>query len=42
MKHNKLLEVALTKTDKQSAALKQFLKRNHQPLPEDQDNEQHS
>jgi len=28
MRHNKLLEVALNKTEKQSKALREFLKRN--------------
>jgi len=33
MKNNKLLEVALKKTEKQSDALGQFLKRNKLPNP---------
>lgn len=42
MKNNKLLEVALKKTEKQSDALSEFLKRNKLPNPveeaEDEDN----
>jgi hypothetical protein len=41
MKHNKLLEVALKKTEKQTGALKEFLKRNHQ-IKDENDTETHS
>ena len=38
MKHNKLLEVALNKTDRQCVAIEQFLKRNKlEPVEDDDD-----
>lgn len=39
MKHNKLLEVALNKTDKQTNAIKEFLKRNKQFKARDSEKE---
>ena len=41
MKHNKLLEVALNKTNKQTNAIKEFLKRNKQINVRDSEKQLH-
>ena len=39
MKHNKLLEVAMNKTDRQCLAIEQFLQRNKLKSKDDMDDE---